>query len=250
VRIHFLGLWDTVSSVGWVCCQKSLPYTRNNPSVDRVRHAIAIDERRAYYAQNTWGSDFDDTITDVKEMWFAGGHCDVGGGFSEPESGLSSLALEWMIDEARKCKLLLEDCHLTKDGRVSWMSPGYFRIPQADKEGEERGKEQKELVEKTRRSRVSEGLVDYIKPDPHGHLHDALASWSWSSVRWWVCEWLPKCRKRADPTRCGLGKYFSIHAGQRRTMRDVTSEKSEVLERNWPTSLHMHLRYSLIHSVV
>jgi hypothetical protein len=33
-------------------------------------------------------------------VWFAGVHCDVGGGYPEEESGLAKLALEWMLDEA------------------------------------------------------------------------------------------------------------------------------------------------------
>ena len=38
---------------------------------------------------------------DVKQVWFAGVHCDVGGGYPEKESGLAKLALEWMLEEAK-----------------------------------------------------------------------------------------------------------------------------------------------------
>ena len=55
VRIHFLGLWDTVSSVGWALWPKHYQYTEKNPSVDMVRHAVALDERRAYFVQNSLG---------------------------------------------------------------------------------------------------------------------------------------------------------------------------------------------------
>jgi uncharacterized protein (DUF2235 family) len=44
VRVHFLGLWDTVSSVGWAWDPKHLPYTANNKSVDKVRHLVALDD--------------------------------------------------------------------------------------------------------------------------------------------------------------------------------------------------------------
>src|SRR5258705_10026914 len=46
---------------------------------------------------------------DCKQVWFAGVHCDVGGGYPESESGLSKLALEWMLAEARLAGLLIDD---------------------------------------------------------------------------------------------------------------------------------------------
>jgi uncharacterized protein (DUF2235 family) len=36
----------------------------------------------------------------LKQVWFPGVHCDVGGGYPEPESSLSKIALKWMLDEA------------------------------------------------------------------------------------------------------------------------------------------------------
>jgi len=90
VRVHFLGLWDTVSSVGWVWDPKHLPYTQNNPSVDIVRHAVALDERRAYFVQNLWGTQPDD----VKQLWFPGVHGDVGGGLKKDQAGLSAISFK------------------------------------------------------------------------------------------------------------------------------------------------------------
>ncbi len=45
----------------------------------------------------------------MKQVWFPGVHCDVGGGYAEEESGLSKIALQWMIGEAREALLLVED---------------------------------------------------------------------------------------------------------------------------------------------
>jgi uncharacterized protein (DUF2235 family) len=97
IKIRFLGLFDTVSSVGWAWQPQYLPYTFNNPSVETVRHAVSLDERRSYFVQNLWGNQ----PTDVKQVWFSGTHCDVGGGYVETESGLSKLSLRWMVDEAK-----------------------------------------------------------------------------------------------------------------------------------------------------
>jgi uncharacterized protein (DUF2235 family) len=100
VRVHFLGLWDTVSSIGWVWHPEYLQFTANNPSVDVVRHAVSLDERRAYFVQNLWGHD-PAMRTDVLQVWFPGVHCDVGGGYVESEAGLSKIALKWMVEQAK-----------------------------------------------------------------------------------------------------------------------------------------------------
>ena len=42
---------------------------------------------------------------DILQVWFAGVHADIGGGYPEKESGLSKYPLLWMIDEATKCGL-------------------------------------------------------------------------------------------------------------------------------------------------
>ena len=41
------------------------------------------------------------------QVWFAGVHCDVGGGYAEKESGLSKIALEWMLEEAKTAGLMV-----------------------------------------------------------------------------------------------------------------------------------------------
>jgi uncharacterized protein (DUF2235 family) len=115
--IKFIGVWDTVASVlvprgdRFVPTLLMLPYTRTNPSVQVFRHAMAIDERRRMFRLNRWldpqpfvANPFDPAAPrveqDVKQVWFAGSHSDVGGGYPEPESGLSKYPLGWMIDQA------------------------------------------------------------------------------------------------------------------------------------------------------
>jgi uncharacterized protein (DUF2235 family) len=106
---HFVGVWDTVSSVGWVENPLKLPYTANNPDIAVGRHAVGIDERRAFFRQNLWRRPPPPVPPaplvsvgprDMKQLWFAGVHCDVGGGYPEQDSGLSKIALEWMFAEA------------------------------------------------------------------------------------------------------------------------------------------------------
>lgn len=114
--VHFLGLWDTVKSVGWVWTPVTLPFTLRNPSVGIVRHALAIDERRAFFRQNMWGKPF--ANQDVKEVWFAGVHSDVGGSYPDSESGLAQIALEWMAKEAAVAGL-----HIDANDRARLIPP-------------------------------------------------------------------------------------------------------------------------------
>lgn len=97
VPIHFVGVWDTVSSVG-VFGLKVYPNTATNESIRHIRHAISIDEQRTYYRQNV----FNETKKNksIRQVWFAGVHSDVGGSYPLNESGLAQLSLEWMMDEA------------------------------------------------------------------------------------------------------------------------------------------------------
>lgn len=107
--IHFLGVWDTVSSVGWYSNPLSLPDTAALPNVKTVRHAVSIDERRAFFRTNLVRKPGNG---DVKEVWFPGSHCDVGGGYSETTSGLSKIALEWMVAQATDAGMLFDNCRV------------------------------------------------------------------------------------------------------------------------------------------
>lgn len=111
--IHFMGLWDTVKSYGELD-PVILPHLRHNPIVAHVRHALALDERRAWFKPTTWGRldlDRDYAMTrlpeddlrllqdqDIAEVWFAGCHSDVGGGVQGADT--PRIALRWMLGEA------------------------------------------------------------------------------------------------------------------------------------------------------
>jgi uncharacterized protein (DUF2235 family) len=108
---HFVGVWDTVSSVGWVYSPTRIPYTAKNDDIAIGRHALALDEKRAFFIRNLW--QFDPSAAsegphDIKEVWFAGVHSDVGGGYPERDSGLSKITLEWMLREAEAHGLVVD----------------------------------------------------------------------------------------------------------------------------------------------
>jgi hypothetical protein len=123
---YFMGVWDTVSSVGWVWDPVHIPYTAKNPDLSIGRHAVAIDERRCFFRQNLFSSPLEGQ--DLKQVWFAGVHSDVGGGYPEAESGLSKITLEWMFCEACHAGLILDR---TRVARILGYAGGDYALPDA-----------------------------------------------------------------------------------------------------------------------
>jgi uncharacterized protein (DUF2235 family) len=106
VPIHFVGVWDTVSSFGWLWDPQTLPDTRTNDTIQHFRHAVSIDETRGFFLPNhVEAADGQD----CQVVWFAGVHADVGGGYKDHESGLARIALRWMLDEAKRAGLRTVD---------------------------------------------------------------------------------------------------------------------------------------------
>ncbi|KAF9060378.1 WD40-repeat-containing domain protein [Rhodocollybia butyracea] len=124
VRVHFVGVWDTVSSVGLVRADKDLPLTTCGMNhVCHFRHALALDERRVkFLPEYSYGgaakpeseskkssSSESAKMRNTKEVWFPGTHSDIGGG-NAVNKGLNSYgpALRWMIHEGITAGLALK----------------------------------------------------------------------------------------------------------------------------------------------
>ncbi|MFK7939256.1 MAG: DUF2235 domain-containing protein [Roseovarius sp.] len=111
VPIRCVAVFDTVASMLTIegARLRMRPYanTDNNKSVQSVRQALAIDERRVMFKPCLWGDKRiyrggkfgRDTSQDVNEVWFSGVHADIGGGYPEAEAGLAKLPLRWMLNE-------------------------------------------------------------------------------------------------------------------------------------------------------
>lgn len=208
VPIKFVGVWDTVSSVFvprpdrfFIPSMQKLPYTAKNELVEVFRHALAIDERRRMFRPNLWLSGqqhkadiFQDTgqPQNVKQVWFAGVHSDVGGGYAEAESGLAKLPLKWLIDEARQHGLQINQTmydHLVL-GRPR---------PNATKQ--------------------------YVPPDAAGPIHNSM------NVGWSFLELLPKRLKwRATANRPSLLGFY-LPLSQPRYIEPGTLIHQSVLDR-------------------
>jgi uncharacterized protein (DUF2235 family) len=103
--IHFVGLWDTVKAAGLLRWSLKWPYTRQLVNAAAVRHAVSIDERRRpyreYLVHPTEGG------PDLREVWFAGVHSDVGGSFDD-DRRLGDITLKWMVEHAGEAGLILD----------------------------------------------------------------------------------------------------------------------------------------------
>ncbi|KAK7036459.1 hypothetical protein VNI00_011656 [Paramarasmius palmivorus] len=118
VKVHFVGVWDTVSSVGFIRGKDQLPLTINGMKhVCFFRHALARDERRVKflpeYVQGGLGPSSGETeparcgVAHTKEVWFAGSHSDIGGNIPNRKINNNGPALRWMAREAASTGLLL-----------------------------------------------------------------------------------------------------------------------------------------------
>jgi uncharacterized protein (DUF2235 family) len=106
----FVGVWDTVASLEWPWEIQAVPFLVYNPSIRIARQAISIDERRAKFRPVLWllprPSDAASS-SDLRQVWFPGVHSDVGGGYPEEQSGLSKVALQWLVNEAEAAGLCI-----------------------------------------------------------------------------------------------------------------------------------------------
>ena len=110
VGIKFLGVWDTVGSMGIPLRRLGHCFNRRykfhdvelSGSVKNAYHALAIDEKRGLFKPSLWEYKIKEGQT-VEQVWFAGVHSSVGGGASD--SGLSDIALMWLLDKAQSCGL-------------------------------------------------------------------------------------------------------------------------------------------------
>jgi uncharacterized protein (DUF2235 family) len=134
--IKFVGVWDTVGALG-------VPFKALDIVIDRIPllrhrfhntavsnnvefnyHALSLDDKRKVFQPTLWDETTVGTVLDenrikkpqiVEQVWFAGVHTDVGGGYVEPEdpplAALSDIALAWMVDKASAQKLHIYKGH-------------------------------------------------------------------------------------------------------------------------------------------
>ena len=109
--IAFVGVWDTVDAVGLpfraadiinaVFWRFKFPDTMLSPKVGHGCHALAVDEARESFAPVLWDKTRENPRAPrIEQVWFAGVHSNVGGGY--PRQGMSLVALDWMMSRAER----------------------------------------------------------------------------------------------------------------------------------------------------
>jgi len=140
IPIQSVAVWDTVGSMGiplYVQGRRrdtfSFVDTKLNASVQRGYHAMALDERRRDFPVTRWVA-----RKDIEEVWFSGCHSDVGGGYPAGETGLSDLALGWMMAQlqtqgvifAANLPLKPDLTHYAQNIHKPWEQPPFNIDPQ------------------------------------------------------------------------------------------------------------------------
>lgn len=97
---HFLGVWDTVGSLGIMLSMRQFHNMKLSPGVSYGYHAVAIDEKRRKFRPALWETENRPPEQTIEQIWFAGVHADVGGGYRK--RGLADVTLKWMLENAEK----------------------------------------------------------------------------------------------------------------------------------------------------
>jgi len=101
VPVKSVAVWDTVGSMGVPLYLSDTRFdifhftdTKLSEKVENGFHAMALDELRLDFPVTQW-----ERRAGVEQVWFVGAHADVGGGYTESESRLSDVALDWMMQK-------------------------------------------------------------------------------------------------------------------------------------------------------
>src|SRR5215217_3942117 len=108
--VRLLGVWDTVDAVGlpfrladvWnrIVWQYKFETSTLCSVVNKGCHALALDDERGAFGPVLWDERDAATKARVEQVWFAGAHSNVGGGY--PQHGMSLVALDWMLGHAER----------------------------------------------------------------------------------------------------------------------------------------------------
>ena len=177
VPIRYLGAWDTVKAAGFFRRSINWPYTHDLPNVERIRHAMSIDDRRLPFREYLIDTP-DDTTR--QQVWFAGIHSDVGGTFDD-DAKLSTITLKWIAEEAVAQGLLVDDARYRKECAVA---PDFATGPIHKNFWTWR-------LLGSRRRPVAHGAAVHASVEPRLRADPGYAGLATRGVRWVDERWVP-----------------------------------------------------------
>jgi hypothetical protein len=106
-KIRFIGLFDTVASFGNPLNDNEIFFKKDLPSnVENTFHAMSLDlNDRGFGLDRVYGEN-------VLEVWFRGGHGDIGGNSSledRPNRDRTNITLNFMLQKAKSVVVLLRE---------------------------------------------------------------------------------------------------------------------------------------------
>jgi uncharacterized protein (DUF2235 family) len=124
--VWFVGVWDTVASVGaplpWISREITATPTIVNKRYCHVRQALALDEHRLSFRPRLYSIQANYNYAEhgqsIDQQWFSGAHSDVGGGYVNVQASLSRQAMLWMVHESAQCQLRLRPDVLNAQGQA------------------------------------------------------------------------------------------------------------------------------------
>ncbi len=112
--IQFLGLFDVVGSFGIPGNALNVGHTLTLPPIVTVCcHAMALDERRRLFPVTR--------VDRAYEVWFRGGHGDVGGGNRNHKR--NNISLRWMLRKAEAAGVPVDPARIPADADIDVAAP-------------------------------------------------------------------------------------------------------------------------------
>ncbi|MET1028054.1 MAG: DUF2235 domain-containing protein [Dongiaceae bacterium] len=126
--VKFLGVWDTVGALGvptnilGAIVNKQYGFHDTSPSriVKHGCHALAIDEERDEFVPTLWTGQ-EPPGGKIEQVWFAGVHSDVGGGYVD--RALADIPLAWMAQKAGEEGLAMDWSVLPDPQKLDPLAP-------------------------------------------------------------------------------------------------------------------------------
>jgi hypothetical protein len=191
----------------------------HNPSINGAS-SVAPDDKISFVIpagfDDDYSSDGDESDQDIDEIWFPGGHADIGGGWEviDGEMPLSHVPLVWIVREAKKSGLAFDedkmralhcwdDTEETKAMELAHVPTIELPVSPSD---EKTVNEMLDGSGGSTRTAAFKSLV--LDASTNGMLHDCLEFGQGlpmgSVVRWRIMEWIPF--RRLDLTDNGKWK--------------------------------------------
>lgn len=207
--IEAIAVFDTVESVGFNQLLMGTQVHSDNllkAEVRFARHAVALDETRWAYEPRLYEGLQDqngefindiDGVPRLKQVAFTGAHCDVGGCYAE--TGLSDLALAWMIEELE---------NLPPESALEFI-PDWIQTLHPDPRGPRHdeilnmplwaltGRVRRRFLRPRRESSTLKTLLRDRHLGPLQHLKIHRAAWE----RWQKTDWQPPIQPLAEEDR-------------------------------------------------